>query len=94
MSAIRICTTWISRSIDADDNAIDRARSYAGMRAVSIDGVAIKINGKAVFQRLVLDQGYYPDGIMTAPSDAASDRRYRAEHSGWLQRRALASESI
>ena len=41
------------------------------MRSVSIDGKAIKINGKTVFQRLVLDQGYYPDGIMTAPSDAA-----------------------
>ncbi|MCY3864725.1 MAG: beta-galactosidase [Chloroflexi bacterium] len=57
--------------IDADGKIIDSARSYAGMRAISIDGNAIKINGKTVFQRLVLDQGYYPDGIMTAPSDAA-----------------------
>ena len=57
--------------IDAKGEVIDRARSYAGMRAISIDGMAIRINGKAVFQRLVLDQGYYPDGIMTAPSDAA-----------------------
>ncbi len=57
--------------VDADGKTIDSARGYAGMRAVSIDGVAIKINGKAVFQRLVLDQGYFPDGIMTAPSDAA-----------------------
>ena len=57
--------------IDADGRTIDSAKSYAGMRAVSIDGKAIKINGAAVFQRLVLDQGYYPDGIMTAPSDAA-----------------------
>ena len=32
------------------------------------------LNGKAVFQRLVLDQGYYPDGIMTAPSDEALER--------------------
>ncbi len=39
--------------------------------SVSIDGKAIKINNKTVFQRLVLDQGYYPDGIMTAPSDRA-----------------------
>ncbi|MDE2747975.1 MAG: beta-galactosidase [Chloroflexota bacterium] len=57
--------------IDADGATIDSARSYAGMRAISIDGKAIKINGVTVFQRLVLDQGYYPDGIMTAPSDAA-----------------------
>ena len=57
--------------VDASGTVVDSAKSYAGMRSVSIDGVAIKINGKTVFQRLVLDQGYYPDGIMTAPSDAA-----------------------
>ena len=57
--------------IDAAGDIIDSAKSYAGMRAVSIDGKAIQINRKTVFQRLVLDQGYYPDGIMTAPSDAA-----------------------
>src|SRR3954469_20006785 len=50
---------------------IDSVASYAGLRAVTIDGKAIKINGQVVFQRLVLDQGYYPDGILTAPSDDA-----------------------
>ena len=57
--------------LDANGAVIDRATSYAGLRSVTIDGKAIKINGKAVFQRLVLDQGYYPDGILTAPSDEA-----------------------
>ena len=57
--------------LDAEGVVVDCARSYAGMRAVSIEGKAIKINARAVFQRLVLDQGYYPDGIMTAPSDQA-----------------------
>lgn len=57
--------------IDADGKVTDKATSYAGMRGISIQGKAIKINNKTVFQRLVLDQGYYPDGIMTAPSDAA-----------------------
>jgi hypothetical protein len=37
---------------------------------VEIHGRAILINGKRVFQRLVLDQGFYPDGIWTAPSEA------------------------
>ncbi len=50
---------------------VDRATSYAGQRSVTIDGKAIKINGQPIFQRLVLDQGFYPDGILTAPSDAA-----------------------
>ena len=29
------------------------------------------LNNKPYYQRLVLDQGYYPDGIWTAPTDAA-----------------------
>ncbi|MEN6662923.1 MAG: sugar-binding domain-containing protein [Phycisphaerae bacterium] len=57
--------------LDAAGKVIDAVDSYAGMRSVTIDGMAVKINGKKVFQRLVLDQGYYPDGILTAPSDAA-----------------------
>ena len=57
--------------LDADGTPIDRATSYAGLRSVTIDGKAIKINGEVIFQRLVLDQGYYPDGIMMAPSDEA-----------------------
>jgi beta-galactosidase/beta-glucuronidase len=52
---------------DADGGLLD---SYAGLRSVSIDGRAIRVNGRTVFQRLVLDQGYYPDSLMTAPSDA------------------------
>jgi len=57
-----------------EGSVIDRAQSYAGLRSVSIDGKAIRINGRVVFQRLVLDQGYYPDGIMTAPCDEALQR--------------------
>jgi len=53
---------------------IDHAVSYAGLRSIAIEGKAIKINGKPVFQRLVLDQGFYPDGILTAPSDDALRR--------------------
>ena len=50
---------------------IDRVDSYFGLREVTINGAAILINGKPVFQRTVLDQGFYPDGIWTAPNDAA-----------------------
>ncbi len=57
--------------IDDQGKVVDTARSYAGLRGIAIDGKAVKINGKSVFQRLVLDQGYYPDGIMTAPTDEA-----------------------
>lgn len=53
---------------------VDNLRGYFGMRRVTIDGAAILINDKPVFQRLVLDQGFYPDGIWTAPTDEALRR--------------------
>lgn len=52
-----------------DGKASDTVRSYFGMRSVSLTKGAILINGKPVFQRLILDQGFYPDGIYTASSD-------------------------
>lgn len=55
-------------------DVVDSIDSYFGLRSVSIEGPAILLNGKPVFQRLVLDQGYYPDGVMTAPSDDALKR--------------------
>jgi beta-galactosidase/beta-glucuronidase len=57
--------------IDADGKVVDAADSYAGLRSVSINGQAVLINGKHVFQRLVLDQGYWPESLMTAPSEEA-----------------------
>ena len=49
---------------------VDEVTSYFGLRDVRIDGDRVLINGKPVFQRLILDQGFWPDGIYTAPSDA------------------------
>jgi beta-galactosidase/beta-glucuronidase len=57
--------------LDDQGTAVDTVTSYAGLRSVSLDGKQIKINGKPVFQRLVLDQGYWPESLMTAPSDEA-----------------------
>lgn len=56
---------------DVNGEMVDHISSYAGLRNVTIQGKAIKINGEVIFQRLVLDQGYYPDGIMTAPTEEA-----------------------
>ncbi|MBR4867688.1 MAG: beta-galactosidase, partial [Clostridia bacterium] len=47
----------------------DTVASYFGLRSVGFDGMKFLLNGKSVFQRLILDQGYYPDGIYTAPDD-------------------------
>ncbi len=53
------------------NETVDELKSYFGLRKVTIDGRRILINGKPIFQRLILDQGFYPDGIWTAPTDAA-----------------------
>jgi hypothetical protein len=49
-------------------------RSYAGLRKVHIEGDRLFLNNRPFYLRLVLDQGFYPDGIWTAPSDAALKR--------------------
>lgn len=53
------------------DEVVDAVDSYAGLRSVTVRGHRILINGDPVFQRLVLDQGLWPDTLQTAPSDAA-----------------------
>ena len=57
--------------VGADGKVCDTVKSYGGLRKVSVSEGWICINDQPVFQRLVLDQGFYPDGIWTAPSDAA-----------------------
>lgn len=52
----------------------DTVKSYFGLRSTAIEGYRFLLNGKSVFQRTVLDQGYYPDGIYTAPTDEALRR--------------------
>lgn len=49
----------------------DEVKSYFGLRNVRLEGYKFLLNDKSVFQRLVLDQGFYPDGIYTAPTDEA-----------------------
>ncbi len=55
----------------------DEVKTYFGLRNMKLDDYKFLINGKSVFQRLVLDQGFYPDGIYTAPSDEALENDIR-----------------
>ena len=48
----------------------DLVHSYFGLRSIRYENMRFYLNGKSVFQRTILDQGFYPDGIYTAPSDA------------------------
>jgi len=60
--------------VAGDGRPLDAVRAYAGLRKVHIEGNRVFLNNEPLYQRLVLDQGYYPDGIWTAPDDQALRR--------------------
>ena len=53
---------------------LDTVRSYTALRSVAINRDRFMLNGRPYPLRLVLDQGYWPDTLLTAPSDAALRR--------------------
>ena len=60
--------------LSAEGKVIDHVKAYAGMRKIQVIGNRIYLNDEPVYLRLVLDQGFYPDGIWTAPTDEALKR--------------------
>jgi beta-galactosidase/beta-glucuronidase len=67
------CTIELKRG----DESIDRADSYFGMREIKmgpdVEGhLRLLLNGKPLFHFGPLDQGWWPDGLLTPPSDAAA----------------------
>ncbi len=56
--------------VDASGAVIDAVKSYAGLRKVHIAGDRVYLNNEPLYFSLVLDQGFYPDGVWTAPTDA------------------------
>lgn len=55
--------------IDSDEKILDRVSSYFGMREIKRDGHNILLNNKPLYQKLVLNQGYWRKGGYTAPND-------------------------
>jgi len=49
----------------------DEISSYFGMRKISVMNGSIMLNNRPYYPKLVLDQGYWPDSMQTAPSDQA-----------------------
>jgi len=63
-------------ALTRDGNTVDAVSSYFGFRKISVgrgaDGAArLLLNGKPLFQFGFLDQGFWPDGLHTPPSDEA-----------------------
>jgi len=59
---LRLCT--------GDGQPVDRVGTYAGFRRIETRDGSYRLNGKPFFFASALDQGYYPTGLYTAPSDA------------------------
>jgi hypothetical protein len=58
-----------------DGRSRDEVGSYFGMRSISVAKVGgvnkVELNGQPTYLLATLDQGFWPDGIYTAPTDAA-----------------------
>lgn len=61
----------LALTVEYEGVVTDFVTSYFGLRSVALTERAFLLNGRPVFGRWVLDQGFYPDGIYTAPTDEA-----------------------
>ncbi len=58
-------------SLEKHGEETDAFQGYFGLREVGLNDKGMTLNGKLFFGRYILDQGFFPDGIYTAPSDEA-----------------------
>lgn len=52
-----------------DNVSLDLVNTYFGLRKVHIQDGMIHLNNRPFYQKLILDQGYWPNSLMTAPTD-------------------------
>lgn len=53
------------------DTVVDRVTSYFGMRKIHTENGLVMLNNQPYYMKLVLDQGYWPESLLTAPDDEA-----------------------
>jgi beta-galactosidase/beta-glucuronidase len=53
------------------DKLLDEVGSYVGLRGIELREGKFLLNGKPTYLKMILDQGYWPEGYLTAPSDEA-----------------------
>lgn len=56
-------------TLSVDGKVIDEVTSYFGMRKVSVENGRFLLNNRPYFQKLLLDQGYWRESLLTAPED-------------------------
>ncbi|MFC0471788.1 glycoside hydrolase family 2 protein [Halalkalibacter kiskunsagensis] len=55
--------------VKENNEVLDEVTGYFGMRKISIENGTVMLNNRPYYMKLVLDQGYFPKGILTPPSD-------------------------
>jgi beta-galactosidase/beta-glucuronidase len=60
--------------LKAGDKVLDELKTYFGMRKVHVEQGQVYLNNRPYYQRLILDQGYWVEGLYTAPSMEALRR--------------------
>jgi beta-galactosidase/beta-glucuronidase len=58
----------VTFTLKIDGQLVDVVNSYFGMRKISVEHGKLCLNNSPYYMRLILDQGYFPEGIMTAPT--------------------------
>ncbi|MEZ5355389.1 MAG: glycoside hydrolase family 2 TIM barrel-domain containing protein [Bryobacteraceae bacterium] len=61
----------VTYEVRRGDTVLDTVNSYIGFRTVSVGGGRVLINGRPTYIKMLLDQGYWPDSLLTPPSDDA-----------------------
>jgi beta-galactosidase/beta-glucuronidase len=61
----------IALTLQVGDRVTDEVKTYTAFRSVGLENKRITLNGAPYFLRGVLDQGFWPDGVYTPPTDAA-----------------------
>lgn len=61
----------VTFELEIDGVEQDKIESYFGMRKVSISNGQVELNNEPIYQKLLLDQGYWTETMLTPPSDEA-----------------------
>lgn len=63
------CLFDVSFTLKDENNTYDHVDSYFGMRKIHTENGLVYLNNRPFYQKLVLNQGYWRDGLLTAPTD-------------------------
>ncbi|HEY1216800.1 MAG TPA: glycoside hydrolase family 2 TIM barrel-domain containing protein, partial [Bryobacteraceae bacterium] len=61
----------IRYTLSDGNDTLDTVQSYMGFRTIGLENNRVTINGKPFYLKFLLDQGYWPESILTPPSEAA-----------------------